>query len=399
MTSRKLILHLVLLIFLSSVCFHVFEAYGQQPDLKPPHEQKLKWLVSASRTSQFTNTNGVWQDGALAVSRDGKGKLWALAGETGIGKISVWEGTTVDNLQRKYFVKYNFKFGRAGKAFDGMAYPDGPRSRGWLWPCGFWVDPQDGKFYAYFHNETGWGAGETSYGVYGLKNGEPDFRHIGLMVSSDQGQSWDFKGWIITSHSPSWTTRYRPDGVKGGQNSDVVSLGAGDHSLFVDAHEGYLYIFYGQVTYNIKNNSALGDSIYVARAPIKSKGLPGAWKKYFQGSFSEPGNMGSETPVLEGGNEPNVTYDTYLQKYLMTTFGRSLLNSKMGACQISFSADLVHWTGPVALAPDRKDLSSPYFTMSNTDTSGPTDVVGRVFTLFAASHGTDVKRVDVTIEP
>jgi hypothetical protein len=130
-------------------------------------EKRLKWLVSASSMSQFTNANGVWQDGLLGLSRDGQGNLWAFVGHTGIGELSVWEGSTVDDLERKYFVKFNFEFGRAGKAFDGIAYPDGPRSRGWIWPFALWVDPQDGKFYAYFHNETGYGAAETSYGAYG----------------------------------------------------------------------------------------------------------------------------------------------------------------------------------------------------------------------------------------
>jgi len=129
----------------------------------------------------------------------------------------------------------------------------------------------------------------------------------------------------------------------------------------------------------------------VARATIESKGFPGAWKKYFEGSFSEPGNMGKETALLEGGAVSNVAYDTYLQKYLLTTYNRAFLGSKKGACQISFSGDLVHWTRPVPLAPDRRDLSLPYFTMSNMDSSGPTNVLGRVFRLFAGSNGSDVE--------
>ena len=362
-------------------------------------EKRLRWLVSASSVSQFTNANGVWQDGMLGLSRDGQGNLWALVGHTGIGELSVWEGSTVDDLERKYFVKYNFELGQAGKAFDGIAYPDGPRSRGWIWPFALWVDTRDGKFYAYIHNETGWGAAETSYGALGRNEGEPDFRHIGLMVSGDRGQTWDFKGWIITSHEPAWTNRYRPDRMKGGQDTDVVLLGAGDHSLFVNSRDGYMYIFYGQTAHDLKTNSARRDYVYVARAPIESKGLPGEWQKYFEGSFSEPGNMGKETAVLEGGAEPNVAYDTYLRKYLLTTYSRSLWHSKLGACQISFSDDLVHWTKAVPLAPDRGDLSMPYFTMSNMDASGPTNVLGRVFRLFAGSNGTDVKKAAVIIEP
>jgi hypothetical protein len=384
----------------SSAAVKAVATQSQGTTIRGAAEKRLKWLVSGSSMSEFTNANGVWQDGMLGLSRDGNGRLWALVGHTGIGELSVWEGSTVDDLERKYFVKFNFEFGRAGKAFDGIAYPDGPRSRGWIWPFGLWVDPQDGKFYAYIHNETGYGAEDTNYDAYGRKDGDPDFRHIGLMVSSDQGRTWDFKGWIITSHEPSWTNRYRPDGVKEGQDSQVVILGAGDHSLFVNSQDGYMYIFYGQIAYDLKTNSTRRDDVYVVRAPIESKGIiPGAWKKYFEGSFSEPGNMGKETAVLEGGAEPNVAYNTYLRKYFLTTYNRTLWHSERGACQISLSDDLVHWTKPVPLAPDRKDLSMPYFTMSNMDSSGPTNVLGRVFRLFAGSNGTSVKKVAVIIEP
>jgi hypothetical protein len=375
------------------------KARGQQHAVEHAQERRLNWLVSKSHASQFTNANGVWQDGLLGLSRDGKGNLWALVGHTGIGELSVWEGSTVDDLERKYFVKYNFKIGKAGKAFEGSAYPDGPRARGWIWPSGFWVDAEDGKFYAYFHNETGWGAGETGYTAFARKEGEPDFRHIGLMVSDDQGRTWDFKGWILTAHQPSWTNRYKPDAVEGGQDSDLVFLGAGDHSLFVNLQDGYMYLFYGQIAYDLKTNTARKDYVYVARATIESKGLPGAWNKYFEGSFSEPGNMGKETAILEGGAVPNVAYDTYLQKYLLTTYNRPNWYANKGACQISFSTDLVHWTKPTLLAPDRKDLSMPYFTMSNLDASGPTNVLGRVFRLFAGNNGTDVEKVSVVIEP
>lgn len=372
---------------------------GQQPAAERPQQKGLEWRVSTSQPSQFTNANGVWQDGLLGLSRDGHGNLWALVGHTGIGELSVWEGSTVDDLQRKYFVKFSFEIGEAGKAFGGSTYPDGPRARGWIWPSGFWVDPADGKFYAYFHNETGWGAGATGYTAFARDEGEPDFRHIGVMESSDQGRTWDFKGWIITSQQPSWTNLYTPDGMGDGQRSNLILLGAGDHSLFVNSQDGYMYIYYGQIAYDLNAKSERGDYVYVARAKTESKGLPGAWKKYFAGSFSEPGNMGKETAILEGGAVPNVAFDTYLHKYLLATYNRLSWYAGKGACQISFSDDLIHWTEPTALALDRKDLSQPYFTMSNMEASGPTNVLGRVFRLFAGNNGTDVEKVSVVINP
>jgi hypothetical protein len=384
------------------VCTLVFfgqpETHGQQQAMPPSYEEVVKWQVSKSSMSQFTNANGVYQDSVLALFRDPKGSLWALAGHSHLGGISVWRGTTIDNLRKLYYIKYNFFLGKAGKAFNAIRYPDGPQSRGDVWPMGLWIDPQDGRFYCPVHNETiSYPYQTTNYTVYGQGEAGPPFRHLGLMVSNDQGRNWDFKGWIITSHEPCWTSSYRPDGLKNGQDSNVVFLGAGDSSLFVNSQDRYMYIFYTQMSWSMKTKETLMDYIHVARASVDSKGMPGTWKKYFEGSFSEPGNMGKESAVLEDGAEPCVAYDTYLKKYIMTTYRRSYADAKRGACQVSVSSDLVHWAKPEPLALDRNDLSMPYFTIFNTNPLQPHNVIGQVFGMFAGSNGTDVRKVTVTI--
>jgi len=356
----------------------------------------LRWIVSESSLSQYTNDNGVYQDGTLAFCRDKDGVLWALLGHSHLGGVSLWKGTSVDDMQKQCYIEYNFHLGEAGKAFDGTFYPDGPRSRGQIWPYGLWIDPEDGRFYCFIHNETGWGAKETSYTVFGLNEGEPDFRHIGLMTSDDQGKSWDFRGWIITSNKPCWSEHYRPDGMQGGQRGRDIFLCAGDFTLYVNHKDGYFYIFYTQIEHNIDTKSCY-DRIYAARAPIESKGLPGSWKKLYNGSFSEPGNMGKESPVVENANVPCISYNYYLNKYIMTSYRRDCWVSGKGACQVAFSDDLVNWSKPELLAPDRKDLSKPYFTICNTEKEGMHNETGKTFRLFMESNGTDVEKADVTI--
>ena len=392
-------IHLLGVIIVCTLAFFWLpETHGQQQAIPPPDRDLVKWQISPSSLSQFTNANGVYQDSVLALFRDNKGSLWALAGHSHLGGISVWRGTAIDNLKKLYYIKYNFSLGKAGKAFNTIPYPDGPRSRGDIWPMGLWINPQNGKFYCPVHNETfSYPHQTTNYNVYGQGEGGPPFRHLGFMVSSDQGRSWDFKGWIITSHEPCWTSSYRPDGVNDGQDSNTVLLGAGDASLFVNSQDHYMYIFYTQMSWDMKAKTTTMDQIYVARASVDSKGMPGTWKKYFAGSFSEPGNMGKETAILEDGVEPCVAYDTFLNKYIMTTYRRSYADTKRGACQISFSNDLVRWTNPEPLALDRKDLSVPYFTIFNPEPLGPHNFIGQAFGLLAGSNGTDVSKVTVAI--
>jgi hypothetical protein len=352
-----------------------------------------RWLVSAPRPSEFTEASGVYQDSILAIARDTRNQLWAVLGQWYGGGLTVWKGTRVDQMTRRYYAKYNFKLGAAGESYDGIPYPDGAWSRGQIWAMGLWIDPHNNEFYCFVHNETGWDAYGTGYSALGPSNGEPDFRHIGLITSTNEGRTWDFKGWIITSHYPCWTTRYRPEHLKGGQGSEIVYLGAGDFSLFVNHHDGYMYIFYTQVRHNMVTRKGAGSSIYIARSPITAKGLPGTWKKYFDGSFSQPGNMGQESPVVEDVFQGFVAYDDYLKSYMMTAGGR-------GGCHVSFSPNLLHWTKPQLLAPGRADLPKGYyFTALNTNEAGPPNVLGRVFTLFIASHGPAVLEASVTIEP
>ena len=344
------------------------------------------WTVSPSRPTPFTNANGVYQDGLLCFARDSGGTLWSLLGHMGLGDITLWRGRSVDDLTMLGPVRYNFPLLQAGPAFNGVPYPDGPRSRGQVWPCALWIDPADDTFYCYVHNETGWGGGPTSYNVYGYHEGEPDFRHIGLMSSSDRGRSWDFRGWIITSDKPCWSTLFQPDGMTGGQPPEGIVLGAGDHSLFVNDADGYLYIFYTE-----------NSTVYVARAPKSSLGLPGSWQKYYEGAFCEPGNMGRATPLLTNAVIPGVLHNTHLGKYLMTTYHPQLWRSGQGACQIALSDDLVHWSAPRPLDPSRTDLSRPYWTPVSAAESGSPNVAGRTFRLFYEGNGTDVWQVDVTV--
>jgi len=354
------------------------------------------WKVSDSISTLFTNSNGIYQDGGLALCRDKVGTLWGLFGHSYLGGVSLWKGLHVHTMEKVCDIGYNFKLGKAGEAFEGIPYPDGPRSRGGIWPYGLWIDPEDGRFYCFIHNETGWGGKETSYNAFGKNEGEPDFRHIGLMTSDDSGNSWDFRGWIITSEKPCWTTVYRPGDMVGGQVGKEICLGAGDFTLLVNHRDEFMYIFYTQITFDVETKGC-HDAVYAARAPISSKGLPGSWKKLFGESFSEAGNMGRETVVLEKANVPSISYNTFIEKYIMSSYRRECWISGMGACQISMSSDLISWSRPKLLDGSRKDLSKPYFTICNVEDSLVSNETGKTFRLFMESNGTDVEEVQVTI--
>lgn len=359
------------------------------------------WQVSAVSPTPFINSKGVYQDCLLPFRRDRDGVLRLLVGHTNLGGVTLWKGNRVDAMELVGEVIYNFKLGPAGEAFNGTRYPSGPLSRGQLWPMGLWIDKNTGIFYCYIHNETGWGAGDTSYTVHGQQTGEPDFRHIGVMSSRDKGTSWDFEGWIISDEAPCWSEKYRPDGIpEGGQKLDDLCLGAGDFSLYANENDGYLYIFY---TMHCKSyiDGVLPkrkQGVFAARAPISSNGLPGSWMKYYDGAFLEPGLLGKAAPVFEAGFIPSVTYNSYLGKYLMTSYDGMLWQNGKGAVILAMSDDLVNWKEWAPLASSRADISNPYFTMVNASEGEDISTTGRTFRVFMESNGTDVQKFDVTIK-
>ena len=87
--------------------------------------KQYKFNIYNERLSNFTNSNGVWQDGTTPVCRDKNGKLWAISGHSHSGSIAMYSGTNMSNLKQLYFIKTDFEVGKAGVAFNNIKYPKG----------------------------------------------------------------------------------------------------------------------------------------------------------------------------------------------------------------------------------------------------------------------------------
>ena len=103
--------------------------------------------------------------------------------------------------------------------------------------------------------------------------------------------------------------------------------------------------------------------------------------KYFQGSFSTPGLGGAPTPltiVLDPANkdlrQPHVTFNTYLNTFLMTMVGN-------GGIYVLTSRDLINWSNGLLVlnAPVPDSTVSPDNTPFNWNptliTPGPSDTI------------------------
>lgn len=154
---------------------------------------------------------------------------------------------------------------------------------------------------------------------------------IGLARSSDGGATWTRAGQIISS--PELPSDCNYSGFKG----------AGNPSVLLSRDGNYILMYYMEWL------SGQSDAVRLARAPITSDGAPGAWFKYRNGGFTEPGFGGLSDPVIQRANEsaglagvPNVTYNSFLNLYLAIVMGHD-------GFYYASSPDGIGWTTPKLL--------------------------------------------------
>ncbi|TVZ90306.1 RICIN domain-containing protein [Streptomyces sp. BK340] len=146
---------------------------------------------------------------------------------------------------------------------------------------GVWVDPDTGDWYGLVHNEfTPQPFGDGLH-----------YDAIDYAVSTDRGRTWTIEDHVLTS--PYSTRR----GDSTAFPNQTYSYGDGDQRLYADTASGYFYVYYGS---RIVDKKGGWKAFYehVARAPISAKMAPGSWRKWYDGSWSQPGTGGRESNIV-----------------------------------------------------------------------------------------------------
>ncbi|MFI0228438.1 RICIN domain-containing protein [Streptomyces sp. NPDC017086] len=284
---------------------------------------------------------------------------------------------------------------------------------------GVWVDPDTGDWYGLVHNEfTPQPFGDGLH-----------YDAIDYAVSTDRGRTWTIEDHVLTS--PYSTGR----GDTTAFPHQTYSYGDGDQRLFVDTASGYFYVYYGSRIVD-KDGGWKAFHAHVARAPIAAKMAPGSWRKWYGGSWSQPGTGGREStlvpadashpagypPVsaeydparpgtaaeqIAAGDMPptsplfllNIAYDAHLGRYIGTP---QAVDQSGGAPQYLYATDdlatqkwrLIGDTGDYTTASWYRWFLDP---VSRTGSS----VVGRTFRAycsFGCSHGSSGEYADLTVD-
>lgn len=367
--------------------------------------KNCKWQVEETKKTVFINELDIYQDGTLPMCRDRDGVLWTMSGHSHLGHIGMFSGTCLEDLKEVYPIQTNFSVGDAGIAFDNTLYPEGVLPRGSVWPFGLYICPNTDRFFCFFHNETGWNAHKTGYIITGPGDGEPDFRHIGLMYSDDKGRNWNFLRWVVTAEAPCYSELYRPDNIPiGGQKEGYTCLGAGDFSLYTDSKDEYLYLFYNLLYVHSDDGAFRGCDVYVARSRKRTDGMMGDFVKYYNGSFCEAGNMGKESIVVPNAWHPRVLYSRTLDCYIMSST-KTDPNIPAGGnafsdehWQLHTSKDLLNWSEPLSMADLHPNFRTHYFTVAAEGIAEYPTEIDNIFSVLSCHNGTDMRKNRIIFE-
>lgn len=155
----------------------------------------------------------------------------------------------------------------------------------------------------------------------------------------DSGRTWTMGRRVITQDR---AFLYNPDGSWATATDD-----AGSPRLVV--HNGYLYLFYRAVSRAGHDQQAA-----IARATVASEGRPGSWHKWYDGSFSQPGLGGHQSPLTSlPSTARGITWNTYLHAFVTVhvwhATGISLFESA--------GPDFTSWTKIAQLTPSLGTVS------------------------------------------
>ncbi len=337
-------------------------------------------------------------DGTVPFYRDAEGTLWGMC----CGDMKMYRGTSMEDMVEAWPCTLNFRRGNADTAFAGIPYPEGVKARGSVWPFGLYICPGTGRFFCFFHNETGWAGEGTAYDAFGpceTPKYDSDFRHIGLMHSDDQGKTWDFDRWVVTAETVCFTSEYNPGaGVMVGQPAGLISLGSGDFTTYVD--DEYIYLIYDIIKLDMATGRFCECDAYMARTRRRDDGVMGDFVKYYGGKFCEPGNFGRETPVVRGAWHARMAWSDKLDCYILCSspIRPEPWNGISNYMELRTSKDMFNWSEPVSYKHEGHETE--YFgnhyqaIVSYHGKGNPWVIEGDDFTVLDGHNGTGVTAHD-----
>ena len=240
-----------------------------------------------------------WPDGTMGILRDGA-KYRFFAAANGYPKATMG---TLDNPIAEGV--RNLKIEGLKKPYDYVA--GGPIYR----------DDHTGCLLMFYHAE-----------VYTFPPGYlPFYSELGLARSLDEGKTWVDMGTFLTPHLSQQAPYFQTQ-------RGTWDIGWGGYTIVGD----FFYVYFADLLDVAGEHRRVNHA--VARARIDDviraateRGTVSAWVKYHEGGWSESGLGGRSSPLIAQGDESflmgDVSYNTYLKKYVAVLIGEPWPNSDL----------------------------------------------------------------------
>ena len=174
---------------------------------------------------------------------------------------------------------------------------------------------------------------------------------MALGYSPDNGRTWYYAGEIATHECESIDPYYGMNNKKPATFGDkVYSRDIGNGPFIIK--DGYIMVYYIDVdaSYTQKMSvmrAKLSDVIAAARAKSTAR-QTNLFKKYYQGSFSQPAFGGKADTIVDDACPPNfmtIIYSTYLKQYILARCSSPQYSSNDGDIVMNISADPLNFKG------------------------------------------------------
>lgn len=345
--------------------------------LIPPFTLSDEVLIATRDEMKASSAVGIsfYPDGIMSALSNGDGTYTFISSGplTGKDTVTAYIGTLEDPVQKMHYearVVQNSPFGYGLNEFNYVSVGQAYRFEG-------------SECFTILHLEHHFDSnhGFSEDGVRTSENNAGFIASLALGYSPDNGDTWYYCGEIAT-HSCESIHPYYGFGSQAPDWMQYPPRDAGNGPFVVK--DGYVYVYMIDYDVSYKMSLAvlradLNEVIAAARAK-KTEQLPYLFKKFYNGSFSEPAIAGKSTGVIDEECPPNfasIIYSTYLQKYVLARCSSPAYATNDGDIVLNISDDLTNFRGnnyyidadpmgsqyPTLLAPAGED---PTFVTDDT---------------------------------
>lgn len=313
--------------------------------LIPPFTLSDEVVIATRDEMKASTPSGasLYPDGIMSALYNGDGTYTFISSGplSGQNTVTSYIGTLDNPVQKFHYEARSVKNAPFGYGLDEFNYV----SVGQIYRF------QGSECFTMLHLEHHFDSngGFDENGLRSSENNAGFVASLALGYSPDNGETWYYCGEIAT-HSCESIHPYYGFGSAAPTWMQYAPRDVGSGPFVIKDGQVYVYMIDYDASYKLSLavlRADLDDVIAAARG-METGQKTDLFKKYYQGSFSEPAIAGKSTSVIDDECPPNFTtiiYSTYLNKYVMARCSSPAYGTNDGDIVLNISDDLTNFRG------------------------------------------------------